>query len=194
MAVQAEAFLIHRLDAFYILAPVGFVTIAAEHLPLRHGVPRGEGESGLYILMAPKTQRIDLISLYLLPGTLVQLVTVGAGDFAPGVMAEGPVLHVGHGVGAVALETEHGTGRCGQRLEGNELGIIAPVVLFDKIRFQGLAAGAVAGLTVDEGHFGPLDPLLAVNTARQELSCLIVIVAGLETGLVTHIISEKRPD
>jgi hypothetical protein len=72
MAVQAEAFLIHSFDAFDALAPVGFVTIAAEHLPFRYGVPRGEGESGLYFLMAPKTKRIDLISLYLLSGTLVQ--------------------------------------------------------------------------------------------------------------------------
>jgi hypothetical protein len=118
---------------------------------------------------------VDLGPFQLLLRVFVEFVTVRAADLAQG-------------------KTQHGKCRRGQGLEGDELGIIAPVVLFDKARFQGLAAGTVAGLTVDEGHFGPLDLLLAVNTAGQELRCLIVIVTRLKTGLIAHIICEKRSD
>jgi len=94
----------------------------------------------------------------------------------------------------VALETEHGKGRRRQPLERNELGSIASTVLTDEIRLYGLAAGTMAGLTVDEGHFRPLDLLLAVDTFHQERRRLIVVVARFETGLVAYIISEKRAD
>jgi hypothetical protein len=94
----------------------------------------------------------------------------------------------------VAFETEHGKGRRRQPLEGNELGRIAATVLADEIRVYGLAAGTVAGLTVNEGHFRPFYFLVAVDTFHQELGRLIVVVARFEAGLVADIISEKRTD
>jgi len=110
------------------------------------------------------------------------------------VITEGPVLHVGHGVGAVTFETKHGKGRCRQSLEGDEFCGITTAVLGDEIRFYGLTAGTVAGLTVDERHFRPFDLLLTVDAVLQKFGCLIMIVARFETGLVADIIREKRAD
>jgi hypothetical protein len=194
VAVKAKPFLVHRHKTSWSLAPMGFMAVCAQHPAFRNRVPGSEGEFRSDGVMATHALPVDLGTFELLLTAQVQLVAVRTADLTQGVVAEGPVLHVGHGVRAVALETEHGKGCGGQPFKGDELGCIALTVLVDKVRLDGFAARAMTGLTVDEGHIRPLDLLLPVDTSGEEFSCLIVLVAGLETCLVSHVVRKKGPD
>lgn len=194
VAIEAQALLVQCYETAGCLAAMGFVTVSTEHLALRNGMPVGKGKFCPDAVVAAHALLVDLNTLELLLRTLVQLVAVSAADLTQSMITEGPILHIGHGVGAVALETEHGKGRCRQILKWDEFGRITLLISgsIDELRVYGLAAGSVTGLTVYEGHFRPLNLLLSVNTFRQERRRLIVIVARFEASLVAHVISKER--
>jgi hypothetical protein len=111
VAIDAQALLVYCHEAAGSLAPVRFVTVGAEHPAFRNGVSVGIRKIRSGAVVAAQALLVDLNTLQLLLRTLVQLVAVRAADLIQSVITERPVLHVGHGVGAVALETEHGKGR-----------------------------------------------------------------------------------
>ncbi len=112
MAIDAQPPLVHSLQAHSVLGPVGIVAIDTQHPAFWNRVMRNVGKGHADPVMATHALIVNVSPFEFLTGTLVQLVAIRTGNLRPGVSAEGPVLHAGHGVGAVAFETEHGKGRC----------------------------------------------------------------------------------
>jgi len=192
VAADAQPSLIHGSQALGVLGAVSFVTVHAQHLTLRNRVAGCIAESRAHTFVAPHALLADIRPFQFLAGALVQLMAIRAADLASGMIAEGPVLHIGHGVGTVAFEAEHGLGRRRQLTERNVLSVVTLVVLSDVIGVDRLAARSMARLAVDEGHIGPLHFLLTVDAFGKECLVLVVEMTCFQTGLITYVISEKR--
>jgi hypothetical protein len=192
VTAYAQPPLVHGSQALWVLGAVGFVTVHAQHLALRNRVAGHVGKGSANTLVAPHALLVDIRPFKFLAGAFMQLMAVRAADLGSGVIAEGPVLHVGHGVRAVAFEAKHGKGRGWQFTEGNVLGVVTLVVFGNVIGVDGFTAGTVARLTVDEGHIGALYFLLTVDAFGKKRRILVMEMARFEACLIAHVIGKKR--
>jgi hypothetical protein len=170
------------------------LAVRTQHNTLRYRVPGREGELGLDLFVAGKTQVVDLFAMSLLLGALVKLVAILASHFPSGVFAFGPELDVDQGVGTVALQAKQGLGTCRQLPYGYELTGVALSMFLDIILSYSLASWTVTGLAVNQGHLSSLDLELPMDTFIQQGGVLVVGVAGREAGLVTDVIGKQRAD